>query len=240
MPQTLFEKFQKIINEDENSYSEQNQRQLISEILLFLEQKEEFPPEFSADYKKQDIVKICLQKLRQLNNKSHIRQTQCKMYTVELDKLIDEICLCSNILLSDEGVSINFKFEPQTVACSPTLIIDAFLNLISNAIKFGMKKNIDVSIKSTPCQAIINVSDNSPEITEFDFKSGLESVQNICRLHRGRLLFSHQRDVLTASIAISKSLRGEENFVLPAFSQYLSDNYSQLYVGLAEFGLSDN
>lgn len=234
MIETIEEKLRLICSDNERQSNEQTQRKIISDILLYLDNKEEIPFEFGNGMNRSEVVSVCLNKLRILNNKSNSRKRSSKFFNLDLGTFLDEVCLSSNILLADKGIKIQFSSCPCNIVCSPTLIIDAFLNLISNAVKFSDGASIDVNFKSTENQTVINVTNYSDKIEPFDFSSGLHSASNICRIHGGRLLFSFCNNRLTASISINRHLVSDGAYNTPTFSHYLSDKYSPVYIGLSE------
>ncbi len=235
MSVSLSKKVSRLLSLDEIKENESEIRELVSEIFSrSCELYETFATE--TDPKKpQRILSSCLQKIRTLSNRKESELQNCGFLFVELDKLLENICLCSDIILSGKNVKLSFEPERIAVSCCPSLIIDAFLNLISNAVKFSAG-DIHASLSSGARQCVITVSDEAEnkDLSLLKPKGGLLSVQNTARLHGGRLLFSSGKNAFSASMALSLDLPRGKRFHAPPFTSYLEDKFSPVHIGLCD------
>lgn len=162
-------------------------------------------------------------------------ETQCEFGTADISQLINSVCLCADILLSDLGVSIQTELEPAEAACCPAVITDAFLNLLSNAARFGRDKTVFVSVR--PQRDFVYVGLESGGKLDFDTctpKIGVKSAANCARLHKGSLFYSAGGSSVTAAFSVSNRLRPTRKYELPVFSELLSDEFSPVHIGLAD------
>lgn len=236
MSVSLSKKVSLLLSLDETKENESKIRELVSEIFSrSCELYENFATE--ADPKKPErILSSCRQKLRSLSNRTECELQSCGFLFVELDRLLESICLCSDILLSDKNVKLCFEPERIAVSCCPSLIIDAFLNLISNAVKFSCG-DIHASLSSGARQCVITVSDRANKSTSSlqKPKTGISSARNIAFLHGGRLLLSSSKSgTFSAKMAISTELPRGKRYHAPPFTAYLENRFSPVHIGLCD------
>lgn len=235
MSSSLLKKVSRLLSLDETRKNESEIRELISEIFSRSCELYELAENQSNPGEAKRILSLCLKKLRVFNNNKEKELENCGFLFVELDRLLENVCLCSDILLSDKNIKLYFEPERIAVSCCPSLIIDAFLNLISNAVKFS-SGNIHASLSSGARQCVITVADEAKheDLSHIKPKSGLLSVQNTARLHAGRLLFSSNENSFSAKMALSLDLPRGKRYHAPPFTSFLEDRLSPVYVGLCD------
>lgn len=237
MNPSLLQKVEHLFALEPEPKNESEIRELITEIFSRSAELYELTATESDPEKGKRLLSLCLKKLRALNNNKEGALKKCSFSFVELDRLLEGVCLCTDILLAQSDVSLFFAPEKIAVSCCPSLIIDAFMNLISNAVKFSKGKDITVSLKSGKGQCVICVSDSANEADTLSLikpKSGLRSVQNTARLHGGRLLFASDGSSFSARMALSAELPKGKRFHAPPFSSYLENRFSPVHIGLCD------
>lgn len=232
---SLLEKVDRLLSLSETQSNESEIRELLTEIFDRREELRTLVCETGESRKDGEILSRCLQKLRTLNNKKESALSKCEFSFVELDRLLEGVSLCADILLSEKDLSLFFTAQKAAVACCPALIIDAFLNLISNAVKFSDGSEIDANLSLRGRQCVISVFEKSgSDLGALKAKSGLRSVQNTAKLHGGRLLFSSEKNRFGAQMALSLELPRGKRFHAPPFSSYLENRFSPVHVGLSD------
>ena len=234
MPDMLASKIKQLEQADKSGENEQSQRELISDILSYIEQSEGTVQEFNDFEAMQNAEKLCMERLRKLNNRSEAEAQTCNFYSCDLHELLESVSLCADILLADNDYNLRFSGKKLVCSLNPDYIIDAFLNLISNSVKFGRTGDVKATLSKTDNQAVIKVENEAFFNEPVSFHEGLQSVRNICFLHSGRLLFSKTGDRFSAVMSIDLNLPNGESFAPPAFSHFLADRYSPVYIGLSE------
>lgn len=234
VPDLLEAKLKQLEEADERGENEQRKRKLISDLLSYLEESEGTVREFDDFAKMQNAQKLCLKKLRKLNNISEASAKTCSLYSCDLYELLESVSLCADILLADNDYNLRFSGERVVCSFNPEYIIDAFLNLISNGVKFSRTGEVKASLSKTENQAVIRVENEAFFNEPLDYREGIESVRNVCFIHSGRLLFSQTKDKFSATMSLDLTLPSEDVFTPPAFSRFLADRYSPVYVGLSE------
>lgn len=235
MKETLKEKVSRLLLLEPTKENENEIRALVSEIFLRSCELYEIAQTKGEAEKTKMLLSRCLKKLRAVNNKTEKELRECEFLFVELDRLLESVCLCTDILLSDKNKKLFFESEKIAVSCCPQLIIDAFLNLISNAVKFS-SGDIRASLSSGNRQCVITVSDaaKSEELSLIRPKDGLLSVQNTAKLHEGRLLFSSGKSSFSARMALSLELPRGKRYHAQPFTAFLENRTSPVYVGLCD------
>ena len=237
MKNSIFQKVDRLLELEETSENEKEIRELVNEVFARSDELFELTETKACPGEGKRILSRCLQKLRRLNNNRESSLKSCEYSLVELDKLLEGVCLCTDILLSESDINLFFIPEKVSVSCCPSLIVDSFMNLISNAVKFSGGKDITASLKLEKGQCVISVSDSVGEGDALSLirpKSGLSSVSNTARLHGGRLLFASSGDDLSAKLALSTSLPQGKRFHAPPFSSYLENRFSPVQLGLCD------
>lgn len=235
MSSSLLKKVSRLLSLDETAENESEIRELVSEIFSRSCELYELTESEALPGRSKKILSLCLGKLRALNNNKERALKECDFCFVELDRLLEGVCLCSDILLSEKNVKLSFEPEKIAASCCPSLIIDAFLNLISNAVKFS-RGDIRVALSSGARQCVISVSDSAKDcdLAFLKPKSGLLSVRNTARLHGGRLLFSASGDTFSARMALSLDLPRGKRYRSPPFTSYLENRFSPVHIGLCD------
>ncbi|MCM1544851.1 MAG: hypothetical protein NC110_06065 [Ruminococcus sp.] len=181
-----------------------------------------------------NVLSACLLSLRALENHKCSCAKKCDYSFFDVAKFLENISLCSNILLADAGINLHFESEQAEVSCCPQVIIDAFLNLISNSVKFGSGKEIEASLtKHGNNLTVIVTNEGELDFSAISPKSGIKTAANAARLHHGRLFYSSCGKKVRAGFSIPCTLEPTIKFDVPAFSFYLEDAFSPVHVGLA-------
>ena len=237
MPYSLLQKIDRLLSLEETAENESEIRELVNEIFARSDELYELTATASEPERGKKMLSQCLRKLRTLNNNKESALKNCDYSFVELDKLLEGVCLCTNILLSESDMNLFFIPEKVAVSCCPSLIVDSFMNLISNAVKFSKGKNITASLTLGKRQCVVSVTDSAGEEDALSLirpKSGLRSVQNTARLHGGRLLFASSGSSFSARMALSADLPRGKRYHAPPFSSYLENRFSPVHLGLCD------
>lgn len=237
MANSVLQKVDRLLSLEAKAENESEIRELVNEIFARTDELYELTATESDPKKGRRLLSLCLKKLRALNNNRESTLEKCDYCFVELDRLLESVCLCTDILLSDSEVNLSFAPEKVAVSCCPSLIVDSFMNLISNAVKYSRGKNITAALRPEKRQCVISVSDSAGENNTLSLikpKSGLRSVQNTARLHGGRLLFASNGSSFSAEMAISAELPRGKRYHAPPFSSYLENRFSPVYLGLCD------
>ncbi|MCM1364369.1 MAG: hypothetical protein NC122_03980 [Faecalibacterium sp.] len=227
MLQTIESKLQQLSKLEPTIENEFKIRSLIAEISAMTNNN-------IHDEHDKNALSACLLSLRKLENNKCACAKKCDYSFFDIAKLLENICLCSDILLADTGVNLHFESEKAEISCCPQIIIDAFLNLISNSVKFGRGTEIDATLTRNSSRITVIVSNDG----EFDFssaslKSGIRTAHNAARLHHGRLFYSSCDKKVRAGFSIPCTLEPTIKFDIPPFSFYLEDTFSPVHIGLA-------
>lgn len=131
-------------------------------------------------------------------------------------KPVDVIMLCADVV--DKYVPhyplLKYDFDENTlyVSAKPRWIVCALNNLIDNAIKYGNKNEIYITVKGTASEVIVSVKDNGigipaekqKEIFEQNYRVnelnkdgygiGLSLVQHVCDLCKGKIICKSEPD----------------------------------------------
>ena len=241
MANSVLQKVDRLLSLEAKAENESEIRELVNEIFARTDELYELTATESDPKKGRRLLSLCLKKLRALNNNRESTLEKCDYCFVELDRLLESVCLCTDILLSDSEVNLSFAPEKVAVSCCPSLIVDSFMNLISNAVKYSRGKNITAALRPEKRQCVISVSDSAGENNTLSLikpKSGLRSVQNTARLHGGRLLFASNGSSFSAEMAISAELPRGKRYHAPPFSSYLENRFPRCISGCAIVFLS--
>lgn len=221
MTETTADFVEQLMQIEENEENEEQIRELICCVL--------------AENRDEKIKNKCLRKLRALENAKCIRTEKCEYSYFELSDLLRSICLCSDIILGQSGRRVTCELEEMSAAACPTLIIDGVVNLISNAAKFSEDGEIEVRLKESEKRAVITVRNRGRfDFEKTQFKKGLLAAGNCARLHAGTLFLADSAGYITAAFSMSLFLRPTAGMKIPLFSDFLSDEFSGIHVGLAD------
>lgn len=189
----------------------------------------------AADERREEAVKTCLKKIRSLENERCVKSKECKMQKVDIGLLFENTALAADVILSSFGKNLSFTFEEGEVVCNFKLIIDAFLNLISNSAKFGKGDTVCAKLYSSNDFEYISVeSKGAIDFSSLCVSKGLKACSNVANLHSGRLLLSSTKDSSMAVFSFSRSFVSFEKHEIPSFSELLSDSFSILKIGLCD------
>ena len=188
-----------------------------------------------ARNKTESAKSVCQRKLRALENEKLIRLTKADCSYFELSGFLRSICLCSDILLGHTGLRIVCDTEDISTAASPNIFAFGFLNLLSNAAKFSLDGQIEISLKEAEKQAVITVKNQGHFDFEKDgFKKGLAAAENAARLHKGSLFIGASSGCVTAAMSLSLFLIPKNKIEVPLFPELLTDEFSCVHIGLSD------
>ena len=221
MTDTTTDFIEKLMQIDETEENEEQIRELICCVL--------------AENRDEKIKKQCLRKLRALENEKCVCRTSCEYSYFDLSELLRSVCLCSDILLGQTGKRLCCELEPISLAACPDLIADGFLNLLSNAAKFGGDGVIEVTLRESGKQAVLSVRNRGHfDFQKAPFKRGIAAAANSAKLHSGRLFFGSCDGIVTAAMSVSLFLRPTAKRRIPLFTDLLSDEFSAVHIGLSD------
>lgn len=223
MTNVYYEKLKLMKNISAERKNEELIRNLSCEIAALAPEKE-----------RETAVDICREKLRELENEKNRRKRSCRLKTVRLGNLFESALISADTVLTEKGKRLEFTLEDEKTVCDPELIIDAFLNLISNSARFGKGKIIRISLYKNEgfnCFSVIN--EGNMDFNEFLPGKGLSSCMNIARLHGGRLLFSTDGKSTCAAFSFLSQSGDYESWSSPCFTDYLEDSFSRVRIGLS-------
>ena len=221
MTETTSDFIEQLMRIEENEENEEQIRELICCVL--------------AENRDEKIKKQCMRKLRSLENAKCIRAEKCEYAYFGLSDFLSSLCLCSEIVLGHTGCRIYADFEEMSLTACPMLIADGTLNLISNAAKFSENGEIEVGLREIGRQAVITVRNRgSVDFRKTAYKSGLTAAASCARLHSGSLFLADTGGFVTASFSASLFLKPTAKMKIPMFSDFLSDEFSCVHIGLAD------
>ncbi|MGN0468790.1 MAG: hypothetical protein ACI4GY_08715 [Acutalibacteraceae bacterium] len=204
--------------------NEEKIRNLCTDILAFADEKNRF-----------DALSRCRKKLRLLENEKCRKAKEPHTKNLDIGKLIESVCLCCDIILASAGKSVKLSTKKIKLSCDPEIIIDAFLNLISNSAKFSYEDEIAVSVADKNGGALITVENGGRmDFDKINRRGGIAAAENVSYLHGGRLLFSQTNEKVRAFLQIAPCKKSENDYAVPDFSQFLTDDFSPVHIGLAD------
>lgn len=183
-----------------------------------------------------DALCRCRKKLRLLENEKCRKATACFLKRVDLQREIANLCACCDIVLASFGKSVLCSDEPcPTFCCDCGLIIDAFLNLISNAAKFSSSQRVDVTVKSVGDRFVVGVeNDGEIDFSAVSKNGGLAAAGTAARLHGGRLLLCKKETGVLCVLEIPLLQKTTVPSERLNFSSLLSDEFSPIHIGLSD------
>ncbi|MGN1418707.1 MAG: hypothetical protein ACI4W6_05205 [Acutalibacteraceae bacterium] len=204
--------------------NEEKIRNLCTDILACTDEKNRF-----------DALSRCRKKLRLLENEKCRKAKELHTKNLDIGKLIESVCLCCDIILASMGKSVKLSTKKIKLSCDPEIIIDAFLNLISNSAKFSFADEITVSVTEKNGGAVITVeNDGRIDFDKISRHGGIAAAENASFLHAGRLLFSQTNEKVRAFLQIAPCAICKSDYAVPDFSQFLTDDFSSVHIGLAD------
>lgn len=208
--------------------NEEKIRNMCSKIMLRTDEKNHF-----------DVLCLCRKKLRLLENEKCRTAKSCFLKKVDLQKTIENLCTGCDIVLAPFEKTVScFSSSCVRACCDGNLIIDAFLNLISNAARFSSSQRIDVTLKTQGDCFVLGVENDG----EIDFSAvkengGLAAARAVARLHDGRLLVCKKPGGVFCAVEIPSFGKTDAVFCAPDFSSLIRDEFSAVHVGLADVEL---
>lgn len=188
----------------------------------------------AQDKKDHNAVNVCRKKLRCLENEKCRNAKSVQMKELDLARLIENLSLCSDIILSDMGKKVSCEAEKCTISCCPKIIINAFMNLISNCAKFGRDNFINISLRSLPDSTVITARNSGT----MDFSKvkggGIAAASNIARLHKGRLFYASGNNSVEAALCIPQNEKAKQKYNVPDYTAFLTDEFSPVHIGLSD------
>ena len=201
--------------------------------LLFTLKADDFLPTAAAKQHRR-AENACLHLLRGSDNRRYAETKHCTFFGCDLSRLFEHASLCADVLLSDCGYNLFFTGDAVFCGAQPTLLLSAYLNLIANAARFGKANDIFASLTADDDCGYLRVETKCSAALPANYKAGLRCVENVCRLHQGRLLLAADETRFCAVMAFSKALPWMQRCDVPLFSQYLSVRVSPVRIALCQ------
>lgn len=189
---------------------------------------------------KQSAIAQCRKKLRRLENEKCRQATGGEFREFDLAKLIENLSFCCDIVLSEIGKNVTCETEKSVVSCCPDIIINAFLNLISNSARFGNDNFIEVTLKNKPDYTLITVTNSGTIDFEKDRGAGITAAANTAFIHHGRLLYAAKDNLVQSYFSVSKNEKTEKKYEVPDYSAFLADEFSPVQIGLSDVSNGKN
>lgn len=188
----------------------------------------------SSAEEREMVMSTGRQKIRKTENVKIKNKRSCVMKSCDLGSLLESVSRSADILLADKGKTLLFDFEKSECDSSPELIIDAFLNLISNSAKFSSDDEIYASLEERGDSKILTV-ENKGFCPCCNFSGeGIRSASRTARLHGGRLFYSSGKGRVKASMSFPVMHRAKRKYEVPLFSELLTDEFSRVQIGLSD------
>lgn len=180
-------------------------------------------------------VLLCRKKLRELQNEKCIRKNESFNFVcTDFGLLCESLFTSSGILLTDAGKNLSFSCKSAYVFCSTEIIIDAVLNLISNAAKFSSSSDIAAEVSVVGSQAVLKVENKTDGKCNLNFHKGLCAVSGAAKANKGRFLLSSSNGKVKAALALPQKNTHKNIYRAPAFSSFLENTFSPVYIGLSD------
>lgn len=188
----------------------------------------------SSAEEREGVLSLGRQKLRKTQNVKMKARRSCVMKSCDLGSLLESVARSADIILADKGKTISFDFQREECDSCPELIMDAFLNLISNSAKFSSGDDIYATLTTKGDSKILTV-ENKGFFNCRDFSGeGIRSASCTARLHGGRLFYSSGRSTVKASMSFPVAHRAKRKYEVPLFSELLTDEFSRVQIGLSD------
>ena len=214
---------EKLIKISPDEKNEKEIRELICSLL----------PLSSAE-ERERVMRLGRQKLRKTENSKKKTRRNCVMKTYDLGVLLESVSRSADIILADKGKTLEFDFEKNECDSCPGLIIDAFLNLISNSAKFSEGDGIYATLKTKGDSKILTVENEGFAFCGDFSGEGINSASRTARLHGGRLFYSSGKGRVKASMSFPVMHRAKRKYEVPLFSEFLTDEFSRVQIGLSD------
>ena len=188
----------------------------------------------SSAEEREKVLLISRQKLRKTENAKRKTKRNCIMKAYDLGSLLESVSRSADIILADKGKTLSFDFHKEECDSCPSLIIDAFLNLISNSAKFSSGDEIYATLETKGDSKILTVENKGFAPCGSFSGEGIGSASRTARLHGGRLFYSSGRNTVKASMSFPVMHRAKRKYEVPLFSDFLADEFSQVQIGLSD------
>ena len=176
---------------------------------------------------------LCLQLLRESDNRRRAKQKRCAYYGCDVCALLEHASLGADVLLTDTRRSLVFTGDPLLCGADPTLLLDGYLNLVANAVRYGTG-DVFTDLRERGTDALLSVGTNACAPLPDAFHDGLRCAANAARLHGGRLLLAASPTRFCAVMRFQTTLPWERLFTPPRFSQYLQERVAPLRIALCQ------
>lgn len=204
--------------------TEENEQE-IRELVCFLLSKD----------RSEKTRRLCLRKLRALENEKCLRTKKCGYTYFDFSALVQNLCICSDILFGQNGHTLRFELEEMSLAACPQIIMDGFLNLISNAAKFSEDGSLTVRLTQAGKRALLCVRNRGDfDFEKTTFQRGIRAAANAARLHGGSLFYARCGGFVTAAFSLSLFLKPTAKMPVPLFPEMLTDEFSCVHIGLSD------
>lgn len=213
----------KLANTNPTEANEKEIRELICSLL----------PLSSAE-ERLSVLSLGRQKLRKTENSKKKNKRSCVMKSYDLGSLLESVSRSADIILADKGKTLSFDFEKSECDSCPSLIIDAFLNLISNSAKFSKGDEIYALLETKKDSKILTVENKGFAPCGNFAGDGIAAASRAARLHGGRLFYSSGKGRVVASMSFPSVHRAKRKYEVPIFSDFLTDEFSRVHIGLSD------
>lgn len=187
----------------------------------------------------------CRKKLRTLNNYALSQQMICEFSEGDIIYFLEDLCCAADLLISGTGRRLYFEKDSTSYKTlfSPSLIIGALLNLVSNSIEHSIEKETLICSKRFQNGISLEIYNRGKANMDAVSKSfmnkgsGLNAAQNCARLHGGTCFISSSNKSTKAVFSVNIYKDKQKNFsqyIPPDFTEYICDRLSPLYTGLCK------
>lgn len=185
--------------------------------------------------KDEKAVLMCRKKLRALQNEKCISKNERDDFVcTDFGQMCESLFTAAGILLTDAGKSLSFTGKPLFVYCNAETIIDAVLNLISNAAKFSSSAQITAAVVSVGSQAVLKIENSVSGNCSPSFNNGLWAVSHAAQTCGGRFVLSSSKRKIRAALALPQQKEHKNVYRTPPFSSLLENTFSPVYIGLSD------
>lgn len=182
-----------------------------------------------------------LRLVRALQN-STMPQQAAPVASVSLSALCESTSFCADLLCAAATRKrVFFTGETEiTAACRPRPVLWTTLNLLSNALLYSTGRYVFVNTAYAGNKAVVTVSGEGAFSVPAFFaaqtrtSSGLWFAAQAARLHGGGLYLSKSAAFASVSFSLPIAPTDLPQWVLPDFTDWLSDGLSPIYTALCD------
>ena len=209
-------------------------------------------PRRRHDPRLQSMLVACRLRLRALQNLlAATQQAQdLALWRCDIRSLLEDLCAAADLMLSPLGRSLRFEAPEECIeaVCAPRELSWLALEMICNAVRHTQGEEIAVAMqlkrpprnrKATACVVTIE-SQGSIDLARLHAStaredSGAAAMLRTAWLHQGALLWLEREGCSVAALRVPlKKSSGLPLWEPPDLVELLSDQCSQVYVGLAQ------